>query len=483
MVVVTLLALSAVVVGCSSEDASCVLGSEGCACNLGKCLTGLECLSGLCVDPGTGGTGGEAGQGGGGIGGNGGGSGTGGDGGSGGMGGQAGSGGSGGTGGSAGSGGVGGIGGGSGCVAGDQEQDAITCINGEAPTIDAGTIYFNAENCADAANTVYDVTLANPDGVTQIYMWVGVQNGECQLNDKRTDLQLLCRPMASSNPRTVGDNATVFDLTLQELVDTGIVDCTALEGQHYEIYSFRNEDPGGTDVLPAGYGVAPFKVGLGGGGGAGGTSGSAGTGGSGGSMPCGEVPAGALVIAESDFLDSNWEAEAVSTSGAVVEWPIVRQTSGGLGNSAYRSMTHSIGPATDCGASCTLVVFHEILAGSYNPSEQGAINYIDYSEAQRIIMPAVEGGAVDWTFAVIQNGRRWNVFTETPQFTNLNWATSGLCGLTAEDFGSPANHPDFSAGGSEISFAYIRSNTNTSETNTSTSVHGIDDFKVVIVGE
>jgi hypothetical protein len=147
-------------------------------------------------------------------------------------------------------------------LAQETQLDAITRINGEVPTTDAATIYFNAENCADAANTVYDVTLVNGDGVTQIYMWAGVQNGECQLNDKRTDLQLLCRPMASSNPRTVGDNATVFDLTLQELVDTGVVDCNnaALEGQPYEIYSFRDEDPGGTDVLPDGYGVASFRV-------------------------------------------------------------------------------------------------------------------------------------------------------------------------------------------------------------------------------
>ena len=111
-------------------------------------------------------------------------------------------------------------------LAQETQLDAITRIDGEVPTTDAATIYFNAENCADAANTVYDVTLVNGDGVTQIYMWAGVQNGECQLNDKRTDLQLLCRPMASSNPRTVGDNATVFDLTLQELVDTGVVDCS-----------------------------------------------------------------------------------------------------------------------------------------------------------------------------------------------------------------------------------------------------------------
>jgi hypothetical protein len=224
------------------------------------------------INGGDGGSGGEAGMtGSGGSAGSGGASGSGGSAGSGGMGGgmggeagfggDAGSGGVSGSGGGAGSAGSGGIGGGGGCLHDAQEQDAITCINGEAPTTDAGTIYFNAENCANAANTVYDVTLVNGDGVTQIYMWAGVQNGECQLNDNRTDVQLLCRPMASSNPRAVGDNATVFDLTLQELVDTGIVDCTALEGQHYEIYSFRDEDPGGRDVPTESYGVAQFKVG------------------------------------------------------------------------------------------------------------------------------------------------------------------------------------------------------------------------------
>jgi hypothetical protein len=197
--------------------------------------------------------------------------------------------------------------------------------------------------------------------------------------------------------------------------------------------------------------------------------------------PCGEVPAGAFVIADSDFLDSDWEAKAVDIPGAVFD--IVRETSGGLGNSPYRNMTHSIGPATNCGGSCILFVTHERLGATYNPSQQGAIGYIDYSEAQRVIMSEFEGGAVDWTFAVIQSGRPWNFFTETRQFANLDWATSGLCGLTAQDFGSPGDHPDFSASGTEMTFAYVRINTNTSETDTVTSVHGIDDFKVVIVRE
>jgi hypothetical protein len=202
-----------------------------------------------------------------------------------------------------------------------------------------------------------------------------------------------------------------------------------------------------------------------------------------GGMPCGEVPAGAFVIADSEFLDSDWEAEVVATPGTVYLWPIVRETAGGVRNSPYRNMTHSIGPATDCGVSCTLAVFHKTVAASYDPSKQGAINYIDYTEAQRILMPVFEGVSVDWGFAAIQNGRRYNVFEGPPAFTSLNWATNGLCGLTAEDFGPPGNHPDFSASGAEITFAYIRSNTNVSEMSTFTSVHGVDDFKVVIVGE
>ena len=203
----------------------------------------------------------------------------------------------------------------------------------------------------------------------------------------------------------------------------------------------------------------------------------------GGGMPCGEVPDGALVIMDSEFLDSNWEADAVVTPDAVVDWPVVRETSGGLGNTPYRNMTHSIGPATDCAVSCTLFVVHRRLAATYDPSEQGAIRYIDYTEAQRVIAPAPEGGGVSWTFAVLQNGRRYNVFTETPSFTNLNWATGGLCRLRSEDFGSPGNHPDFSAAGAELTFAYVRSNTNMSETSALMSEHGIDDFKVVIVQE
>ena len=146
-------------------------------------------------------------------------------------------------------------------LAQEEQADAITQINGEDLETDAATVYFNAENCADPGNTFYDLTLTNGDGVTQAYLWAGIENAGCEQETNRTDQTLRCRPL-SGNPQTIGDNATIFGLTLQALIDTGVIDCenTALEGQPFTIYAFRNEDPGGNNVAIEGYGVAPFTV-------------------------------------------------------------------------------------------------------------------------------------------------------------------------------------------------------------------------------
>lgn len=141
-----------------------------------------------------------------------------------------------------------------------EQVDAITKINGES-TASVVIKYFNAEDCADSEVTLYDLTLINGDGVSQAYLWAGVEQAGCEFAANRTELTNLCREFSGS-PQTVGDDATIFDLTLQDLVDTGIVDCenTALLGQRYWIYSFRNENPGSTDVPTTGYSIAPFTV-------------------------------------------------------------------------------------------------------------------------------------------------------------------------------------------------------------------------------
>jgi hypothetical protein len=214
------------------------------------------------------------------------------------------------------------------------------------------------------------------------------------------------------------------------------------------------------------------------------TSGSGGVCGGGIPVTCGDVPAGAIEITDSDFQDSNWDVVITQSEGAIVDAQAVRETSGGVDNSAFRRMTHVLeNPGTCPDGSCTMIVFHKI-GTTYDPSPsgQGAIDYIDYTEAQRVIMPAFEGGAVGWALAVEQAGQRYTALAEVTSFNVTGWTTNGLCELTAADFGpTDGPHPDFSASGGELTFGYTRSNSTSSVDAPQTSVHGIDDFKLVIV--
>jgi hypothetical protein len=140
------------------------------------------------------------------------------------------------------------------------QEDIVTSINGQ-DTAAVTTKYFNAENCANPSETFYDLSLTNGDGVSQAYLWAGTEQAGCEQVSNRTDQLTVCAEIGG-NPQTVGDNATMTGLNLQALVDTGIFDCanTALEGRTYWIYSFRDADPGGTDVSVDGFGVAPITI-------------------------------------------------------------------------------------------------------------------------------------------------------------------------------------------------------------------------------
>jgi hypothetical protein len=222
------------------------------------------------------------------------------------------------------------------------------------------------------------------------------------------------------------------------------------------------------------------------------------TGGSGGSggMPsdCEDMPDGAVPIADEEFDNVDWTYTDVRTDGATFfTEPTAQVISGGVEESSYRSMTHEItNPDTsdpncsdeDC--SFSLATLHEYHGETYTPSEMGAIAYIDYSESHIITNPAFTGAAVGWTFAVWQDDPPDSRIRYTYQqdsgasaFTNNEtWDTEYRCGLTPDDF--TPNGLNFEDGG-EITFGYIRSNTNTTPDSTLKNVHGIDNFRVVIV--
>ncbi len=146
-----------------------------------------------------------------------------------------------------------------------QATDLITTINDETFLSDTQERFFNAANCADPAATTFQDRIVTTPGtsVTQVYLWVGGQKSECNKEANRTDITAnRCRAVLAEAAQTVDANNLLNGLTLADLTDTGLVDCTntALQGQPYELYAFRSTPPGAVDVPPEGYGVAAFKV-------------------------------------------------------------------------------------------------------------------------------------------------------------------------------------------------------------------------------
>lgn len=144
-----------------------------------------------------------------------------------------------------------------------QAADLITSIGGEGFLSDTQERFFNAANCADPAGTSFEDRIDTTSGTAgQVYLWVGGQNSECNRADNRTDITDRCQPVAGEAAQTLDINNLVLGLTLADLTDTGLVDCanSALQGQPYELYAFRTTPPGGDDVLPENFGIAPFKV-------------------------------------------------------------------------------------------------------------------------------------------------------------------------------------------------------------------------------
>jgi hypothetical protein len=185
--------------------------------------------------------------------------------------------------------------------------------------------------------------------------------------------------------------------------------------------------------------------------------------------------ASATVLAD-DFdqasLCDNWTSTLWSSTGTVSTSEDCPAT-GGDGDSQYRQMTHQI---TGAGS---LVVLHGFDGGTYDPSTQGAIKELRYSWWHKVVTPAFVGAGVGEAVGVLQDGKLYTF--SLGAFTNTTWQpVSGT--LTAGDF-LPAPGPDFSASGGPIQFGYLRSNTNTSAASTQTMVHGMDNWRVMIVPE
>jgi hypothetical protein len=153
-------------------------------------------------------------------------------------------------------------------------------------------------------------------------------------------------------------------------------------------------------------------------------------------------------------------------------------------------MTHSnpVGPTG--GGSTFTTITHRRLGWSYDPSISGAIEHINLSMDRIVFEITVDGepitgSAVGHVFRIMQDGNSFFPAADPRAFSNRGWETIGLVELMEADFvtsTSPgALSPDFSAAGGILTFGYGRSNTNTTQTGTVATVHGIDNFAVTVV--
>jgi hypothetical protein len=166
---------------------------------------------------------------------------------------------------------------------------------------------------------------------------------------------------------------------------------------------------------------------------------------------------------------------------AATEWfQVVRGATGGVTSSATHPTTGGFDGAFrriehDFPGAGSLSVFHGFSGETYDPSKQGAIASIRFSELRRKILPA-GSGSIGATFAIMQGGAIYPL-SGGVAITSETWEARQTDLLIAGDF--TGGIPDFSATGGPITFGFIRSNTR-GTASPQLVAHGVDDFRVEI---
>jgi hypothetical protein len=184
-----------------------------------------------------------------------------------------------------------------------------------------------------------------------------------------------------------------------------------------------------------------------------------------------------VVISDTTFNPSDWTVSVLGSSGGATQASTQELLGGNPGD--YRQMTHTMPNAS------TISVLHLYNAAVYDPSAQGAITSIDYSEDRIELSPPFTGAAIGALFVLKQGSGLWYGGGDLT-FSNTAWVTRTLTGLLASNFvgiGTPGL-PDFSATGTAITFGVLRSNSNSNSSGSTappyTTTNGLDNWRVTI---
>lgn len=187
------------------------------------------------------------------------------------------------------------------------------------------------------------------------------------------------------------------------------------------------------------------------------------------------LPVGAtVVIADQTFNTADWTITEFANGGSTQS--ATQVASGGNPGSA-REMSHFLP------GSSSITVLHIFNAASYDPSTQGAIASIDFSEDRIELTPPFSGAAIGAYFLLRQGGGTWYANTDLT-FSNTSWATISLTGLLAGNFNllGGSGVPDFSSSGAPMQFGFLRSNSNSNQNVEAayTTYNLLDNWRVTI---
>ena len=167
--------------------------------------------------------------------------------------------------------------------------------------------------------------------------------------------------------------------------------------------------------------------------------------------------AGTVVYEDSTFNDADWSMRLLVSGFSDPQLPTDRQVSSGGNPGAYREINLKF----DSTFIETWMFFglYSKAGATYEPSTQGAIEAIHYSE-DAIIDVSSSGQEIGLSIIQQPFGR---IYVALASVIETNWTHKSLPNLKANDFVEISggildlnSHPDFSASGGDMAFGYVR---------------------------
>jgi ABC-type glycerol-3-phosphate transport system substrate-binding protein len=203
------------------------------------------------------------------------------------------------------------------------------------------------------------------------------------------------------------------------------------------------------------------------------TGSSTGSGSSGGSAPVGsDTVRNTSEVTDSRFDDGDWD-DIVETYGATGSGGGGHLSFNGQAGADYRQISIRINTG---GSDAKLAVFAVNRHAVHFPSTDGALLWVDYSEASINQAASLQYSAP----AIRQNGKLYTLVPGAGAIAAAegSWTDHALTHLTQNDFrtiGSATEHPDFSKSGGRMEFGFMRLQVGQGDTK-----GGIDNYRLVL---